>query len=54
MSEAKSWSNTPSVSVADSGQTCHQAVFAPGKRGRLPVRGGIEDRLAHWLLGKQA
>jgi len=46
MSEARSWSDT-SLCVVDDGQYM-AAVFALGK-GRLPVIGGIDVRLAHWL-----
>ena len=46
MSEARSWSDT-SPCVADGGQDM-AAVFALGK-GRLPVTGGCDVRLAHWL-----
>ena len=51
MSEAGSWSNTP-LYVADSGGQDKAAVFAPGERGRLSVRAGIDVRLAHWLPRK--
>ena len=51
MTEAGSWSNTP-LCVAD-GQDM-AAIFVPGVRARLPVIGGIEVRLAHWLPGKLA
>ena len=30
------------------------SVFAPGRKGRLPVIGEIDVRLAHWLAGKLA
>ena len=46
MSEARSWSDT-SLCVVDGGQDM-AAVFALGK-GRLPVIGGTDVRLAHWL-----
>ena len=46
MSEARSWSDT-SLGVVDGGQDM-AAVFALGK-GRPPVIGGPDVRLAHWL-----
>ena len=50
MSEAKSWSNTPPC-VADSRQDM-AAVFTPSRRGRLPVIGEIDVKLAFQLPGK--
>ena len=39
--------------TADSRQDM-AAVFTEGKKGMLPVRGGSDVRLAHWLPGKPA
>ena len=39
--------------MADGGQDM-AAIFAPGERGRLPVIGGTNVRLAHQFLGKIA
>lgn len=50
--EARSWSHTPPC-VANGGQEI-EAVFAPRWRGRLPIIGGINVRLAYQLLEKPA
>ena len=52
VSETRSWSDTPSW-AADSRQDL-VAYLAPGGRGRLPVIGGVNLRLAHRLPGKLA
>ena len=49
MPEARSLSDTLTC-VADSGQDT-SAVFAPKRKGRLPVTGEI-NTLAPWLPGK--
>ena len=46
-SEARSWSDTP-PGAEDSRQDM-AAVFTPGGKGRLPVIGAIDIRLAHRL-----
>ena len=51
MSEARCWSDT-SLCRADDWQD-RAASLAPKGRGRLPVIGGIDGRLAHRLPGKQ-
>ena len=50
MSEARSWSSTPPC-VADSRQDM-AAVFTPSRRGRLPVIGEIDVKLAFQLPRK--
>jgi len=52
MSEARSRSNNPPC-AADSGQN-RAVVFAPRGRGRLPVIGGTDIRLAISYQGKPA
>ena len=48
ISEARSWSDTP-LCAADMA-----AVFTPRGKGRLPVIGEVDIRLAGWLPGKLA
>ena len=50
--EARSWSDTPPCE-ADGGQE-RAAVFTLRRTGRLPVTGGTDIWLAHWLPGKPA
>ena len=50
--EARSWSDTPPCE-ADRGQE-RAAVFTLRGTGRLPVIGGTDIWLAHWLPGKPA
>ena len=52
VSGARSWNNTQPC-TSESGQDV-AAVFAPGGKGRLPVIGGVDLRLAHRLPGKPA
>ena len=52
VSEAGSWSDTPPC-VADCGKDM-AAVLATWGRGRLPVMGRTDVRLAHQLPGKPA
>ena len=52
MFEARSWSDTPPCE-ADGGQE-KAAVFTVSGTGRLPVTGGTDSWLAHWLPGEPA
>ena len=53
MSDApRSWSDIPTL-CAEGGQDM-AAVFTPWGRGRLPVIGGVDVRLAHQLPRKLA
>ena len=48
-SDATSWSNTTLWQIA--GQY-KETIFAPEGKEKLPVKVGIDVRLAYWLLGK--
>ena len=57
MSEAKSWSETPmlcSKQRAGHGSSLHSKGREVVGGGRLPVKGGTDVRLTHWLPEKPA